>query len=339
MRGLPRHRTGACRAGQSPSSGDDILGGAPIEIWKDGECTHSLYKPYCTAARAEDLNDAVQRAHEELGESVGDENGRIRVHVTENALQHPSHLADYDPMGDVIRIRKTGSEVRDDGVDAAPHEMGHAFVDKHHPGADSSNLEHWGVDEGFAKILSEKTRAQTSHPEPTGGSVAEIRDNWRKKKAAGETVHSFQIAHDIGNLLVKVYNEVATSTDEETAFRVFRDAVGDEDFDHLGIDGENVTFEEMLLNVLQEAAKIEDEEEAQEATEAIAEAFRDVADVAFSLPAIHQPDDILPDVAGWLPVPVLPRWSIDRRRFNCFISAVRSTAICIRRNSEEPRGD
>ena len=158
----------------------------------------------------------------------------------------------------MIRIKKTGSQVSTDSVD---HEMGHAFWKKHvgtQTGGSDDVLKHWGADEGFAKILAKKTIRQ-SHGSPTGGSVSEILENWQKKKKQGHKVESYEIAHDLGNLMATVYDRVKQSTNEARAFRLFRDAVAD--FDHMAQgNGSFVTFLEMFVNVLQEAADNENEE-------------------------------------------------------------------------------
>ena len=257
----------------------------PIEIWRDGKCLGPLVEVACSLAHAEELEDAVQRARKELGESVGDHTGRIRVEVT-TKLRNENALGEYDSLKDLIRIKKTGSQVSTDSTD---HEMGHAFFDKHlktRTGGSDDVLEHWGADEGFAKILAKKTIGQW-HASPTGSSVSEILENWQEKKEQGEEVEPYEIAHDIGNLMATVYDQVKRSTNEAKAFRLFRDAVAD--FDHLDQgNGYYVTFLEMFVNVLQEAAENPDEAEAKQAVEAVAEAFRDVADVELPAPTVLQ---------------------------------------------------
>ena len=306
-----------------------------IVIWRDGSCLGPLVAIACTLAKAKELDAAVQRAHRELGESVGDHEGRIRVEVTER-LRNEKALGEYDSVGDLIRIKKTGSQV---STDSADHEMGHAFFDKHvttHTGGSDDVLEHWGADEGFAKILAKKTIGQ-SHGSPTGGSVSEILGNWQKKKKQGDEVEDYEIAHDLGNLMATVYDRVKQSTNEARAFRLFRDAVADFD-DMAQGNGSYVTFLEMFVNVLQEAADNENEEDAEEAVRAVAEAFRDVAGVTLPAPQIVDEDegidadDIRPDT--W--VPPLPWWFGDTSLFECRVVDV-SNVRCVRRPDD--RGD
>ena len=308
----------------------------PIEIWRDGNCLGPLVKVACTLAKAKELDDAVQRAHKELGESVGDHTDRIRVEVTER-LRNENALGEYDSPNNLIRIKKTGSQV---STDSADHEMGHAFWKKHirtRTGGSDDVLEHWGADEGFAKILAKKTIAQ-SHGRPTGDSVSEILENWRKKKRRGDKVENYEIAHDIGNLMATVYDQVKRSTNEAEAFRFFRDAVAD--FDHLDqANGSHVTFLEMFVNVLQEAADNEDEEEAEKAVRAVAEAFRDVAGVTLPAPRIVDEDEAIgtgdarPDT--W--VPPLPWWFGDSSLFECRVVDV-SNVRCVRRPNDRGEG-
>ena len=144
-------------------------------------------------------------------------------------------------------------------------------------------------------------------------------------------MENYEIAHDLGNLMATVYDQVKESTNEARTFRLFRDAVAD--FDHIEQgNGSYATFTEMFVNVLQEAADIENEEEAEEAVRAVAEAFRDVADVTLAAPqtvdeneAIDT-DDIRPDT--W--VPPLPWWFGDTRLFDCRVVDV-SNVRCVRR--------
>ena len=218
--------------------------------------------------------------------------------------------------------------------------MGHAFWHKHiasETGGSDDVLEHWGADEGFAKILAKKTIGQ-SHGTPTGGSVSEILENWQKKKERGDEVEDYEIAHDLGNLMATVYDRVKQSTNEAKAFRFFRDAVAD--FDGLAMgNGPLVTFQEVFVSVLQEAADNENEEEAEEAVRAVAEAFRDVADVTLPTPTVVDSDeegvdtdDIRPDT--W--VPPLPWWFGDSSLFECRVVDV-SNVRCVRRQVD--RGD
>ena len=187
------------------------------------------------------------------------------------------------------------------------HEMGHAFFDKHlktRAGGSDDVLDHWGADEGFAKILAKKTVGQL-HGSPTGGSASEILENWQERKEQGEEVERYEIAHDLGNLMATVYDQVKRSTSEAKAFRFFRDAVAD--FDHLDRgNGFYVTFLEMFVNVLQEAAENPDEAEARKAVEAVAGAFRDVADVELPAPRVLQDPEGLENLSPTAaPIPPL----------------------------------
>ncbi|MCY3841887.1 MAG: hypothetical protein OXH09_25115 [Gammaproteobacteria bacterium] len=305
-----------------------LITGTREAVWVDDACLEDKEEG-CEAIYADVLADNVQSAHGELGESVGDSKGRIHVLVTSQM----SAPGSYSPSEDLIEIREDVTQVPSVSTRSVYHEMGHAFVKKHletRTGGDRNVLEHWGADEGFAFILEKKLGEQVRPP--SGDSVDDILDGCGDDNQA--------CAHDLGRLLAAVYDGVSSSLGTGKAFRYFRDAVAD--FDHVG-GGSLVTFQEVFVNVLQEAADNEDEEEAKKAVKAVAEAFRDVADVTLPAPRIVDEDegidtdDIRPDT--W--VPPLPWWFGDSSLFVCRVVDV-SNVSCVRRpddrGDEGPRG-
>ena len=297
-----------------------LITGTREAVWVDDACLKDK-KEACEAIYAEVLAGNVQSAHGELGESVGDTKDRIHVLVTD-AITSPG---DYNAGSNTIRIREDVTQVPSVSTGSVYHEMGHAFVKKHlgtRTGGDRDVLEHWGVDEGFAFILEKKLGEQVRPP--SGDSVDGILDG------CGDDDQAY--AHDLGRLLAAVYDEVGSSMGTEKAFRYFRDAVAD--FDGLAMgNGSLATFQEVFVNVLQEAADNEDEEEAKKAVKAVAEAFRDVADVTLPTPTVVDSDaegidtdDIRPDT--W--VPPLPWWFGDSSLFECRVVDV-SNVRCVRR--------
>ena len=277
-------------------------------------------KEACEAIYAEVLADNVQSAHGELGESVGDSKGRVHVLVTSQM----SAPGSYRSRDDLILRREDVTQVPSVSTDSVYHEMGHAFVDKHlrtRTGGSRDVLEHWGVDEGFAFILEKKLGEQVRPP--SADSVDDILD------ACGDDNQA--CAHDLGRLLAAVYDQVGSSLGTGTAFRYFRDAVAD--FDGLAMgNGSLATFQEVFVNVLQEAADNEDEEKANKAVKAVAEAFRDVANVTLPAPRIVDEDEGIDtdDIRPGAWVPPLPWWFGDSSLFECRVVDV-SNVRCVRR--------
>ena len=110
-------------------------------------------------------------------------------------------------------------------------------------------------------------------------------------------------------------------------------------FDHQDLgNGDYVTFLEMLANVLQEAADNEDEKEAKKAVKAVAEAFRDVADVTLATPTVDRSEAGRLDTSysrseTW--VPPLPWWFGNAGMFKCQIVNV-TNVRCVRRPDDRP---
>ena len=300
-----------------------IRGGPPQAIWKDGTCL--VAKERCDGNSAETLGDYVQRSHGQLGKSVGDATGRIHILVTKDLAWPGQYREDWiDIKIDISQV----PAVRSDGV---PHEMGHAFYDDHigtKTGYTHDVLEHWGTDEGFAFILEKKLGL--SVPSPSKNSVADILAGGECKKG-----NYAACAHDLGALMASVYDRVVESIGADKAFPLFRDAI--ENFDGvLHGNGSYVTFTEMFVNVLQEAAEIDDENAAQKAAKVVAEAFRDVADVTLMTPTLlSRPEEMEALPPSALPIPPVAWWFNNPALFECRVVNV-SNVSCVRRTTEDP---
>ena len=151
------------------------------------------------------------------------------------------------------------------------------------------------------------------------------------QRVSNEEVWRTLRADDLGRLLAAVYDQVGSSLGTGRVFRYFRDAVAD--FDGLAMgNGSLVTFLEVFVNVLQEAADNEDEEEAKKAVRAVAEAFRDVADVTLPAPTVVG-NDAEGIETGSLPsnwVPPLPWWFGNPGMFECRVVDI-TNVRCVRR--------
>lgn len=135
------------------------------------------------------------------------------------------------------------------------HETGHAFVDEYlgtrtctGSACSRSILEHWGVNEGIAKIL-ESSVGGGEVEAPPASSTGEIFDDHCE-------MHSYpdggrKCAHAIGNLVHEMYEELAENKGKDYARARYTEAV-------VALRNASVTVGKLHLQVAREIAELED---------------------------------------------------------------------------------
>ena len=164
-----------------------------VRIWDDGKCTApGLFRTYCSSANAAGIATDVAETYGMMEEPVGvvgeDGSATIRFIVHDHASQPPSYSltqkAIYLPIADAATWDP------ESGKGTSIHrEMGRAFFDKNVgskrcEGAecDRATLEHWGVEEGFARIVADVAGDRTGDGNPS------VQDNPPAKSASTRPV-------------------------------------------------------------------------------------------------------------------------------------------------------
>ena len=180
------------------------------KLWRNG-CV-ALVPSMCTDS-VRDMAGEVHEAHEAFNEAVGIDHGdgsrtiKVFIHTFTN-----EELAEYDAEGGSIYIQSSIAGDWHSTVSRRPtifQEMGHALFDKLVGGktcrhnCTPADLEHWGLDEGIAKVV--ESFGGGVFNDPTADSVQGIINQC--KTSTEDEVED--CAHDIGDLLVASFDALA----------------------------------------------------------------------------------------------------------------------------------
>ena len=201
-------------------------------VWVDGRCEEGVIaKLECPAIKADTIGRYVDEVLDVLpGGAIGLENdhGGRTLHV----IVYASGLekAQYDKAFRSVHLPRGWEWRRPKGV--VHHETRHAFFDRHlktrtcngsaqYP-CSRTLVEHWGVDEGIASILQESVGKGNVGPAPADsvGAIMDDQCSIDEYPDGGE-----ECAHDIGRLVVQVFDELKAVKGESYARGVYMDAL------------------------------------------------------------------------------------------------------------------
>ncbi len=303
-------------------------------VWADGNCKEGiLTEDLCNIIGAE---TAAAHANEVLGVLPGGPIGSVEGgDTTLHIMVHDRERGGYDTTFQSVLLPRDWR--RNEPVDVVHHETGHAFFDEH-LGTETCNgaasspctdavLEHWGTDEGIAMILQKVVGGGIVGPAPAD-SVDEIMDDHCDIDGY-DPGGAADCAHDIGRLLLESFDGLAAEVTRDDALAIYTKAVTE--FEGFGRFRENVTFEDLMVNLVRAAP------------EHAAVIFKQFLDIGVTLPlptTSSRDEEALPgDSLPGRPVPAAPWWFDDPRLFRCSVSyGLDYKVTCIRRTNDRPGG-
>ncbi|MCY3624214.1 MAG: hypothetical protein OXH68_21210 [Gammaproteobacteria bacterium] len=183
--------------------------GGRKDVWGP-VCVDGLSAADCAAAR--DIYVEVQETAKVLGDKKLGDQGTLHVIVMEN--NHPQTVRGlYDPRTKSVVLYPNRA------ASTLPHEVAHVYVGKHIGTQTASGIKSWGAEEGFAKITAHRVTGDSGAGPPSADNVTDILNG------TNCTTHGSTCAHDIGNLVVDAYEDVAWHVGEVDAYKVYRDAL------------------------------------------------------------------------------------------------------------------